>query len=176
MKNINLAAVLVLALASRSALPHGDHSVPGATPPGLHGGFVKEASDSHGAEKDSDHEADHDHDHGTGKEEEHKEEEPGLFLEALFDAKTKKLSVYPLGLSTPTSALFTELKPSELILSGMKIQFPRLKKTIAAQPTVTEKAFEVEVDPGSAVRFIVHISVQYNGEEKSAQIQVETER
>ena len=162
------------------AFGHGDHSVPGSIPPGLHGGFVKEAE--HGEEENHGHshgEESHDHgdeekDHAHGKEPESKEK--NLFIEAVYNASTKKLSLYPLVLETPASVLFTPVPVASVKVSSLKIEFPRTKKVVSVPVEVSASSVDAVITPGNAVRFIVHAEVTYGDETKVAKIQVETER
>jgi len=187
--------IVISFLLSRLVFGHGDHSVPGSIPPGLHGGFVKEADhaeEEHGHEHGHSHDEEephehhdgdnsHDDEHGhkraeSGKESKPESKEQNLFFEAVYNAQGKKLSLYPLVLETPASVLFTSLPVASVSISSLKIEFPRTKKVAPVEFKATESAIEAAVQPGNAVRFIVHVEAKHNGETKVAKIQVETER
>ncbi len=171
MKSTIGVLILSAAVLSRLGFSHGDHSVPGVTPAGLHGGVVKEAAHS---------EEDHDHDESTH---DHDKEKPGtkhvekaLFFEAVYDKAAKMVRIYPLTLESEKSVVLSPLAPNAVSITSLKIDFPRAKKTISVQPTLVGAGFETKVEPGSAVRLFVLIDAVHDGEKKTAKIQVETSK
>ncbi|MBY0369745.1 hypothetical protein K2X33_03600 [bacterium] len=161
-----LAAVFALALVQSTAYPHGDHSVPGTTPPGLHGGAVKEAGHAHSEEGHSEH----------GHDDEKKEEEKSLFFEVVFEKAGKKVKIYPLILETPSSVLFTAVPMTSVKIASVKVRDPRKGKVSSGEVRASKDSFEIDVAEAPASRMIVQIEADHDGERKVAEVQVETKK
>lgn len=160
-----LASLFALALIQSTAFPHGDHSVPGTTPPGLHGGAVKEAGHGHSEAG-----------HGDHAHDEKKEEEKSLFFEVVFEKASKKLKIYPLVLETPSSVLFTAIPLTTVKLASVKIRDPRKNKLSSGEVRQGKDAYELDVTEAPASRLIVQIEADHDGERKTAEVQVETKK
>lgn len=156
---ISVLAVCLFTLC-RFAYSHGDHSIPGVKPPGLHGGVVGEADHA---------EEEHDHDEAA----EGKAAEKSLFFETVYDAGKKKVSIFPLSLDSSKSVLFSPIPPSAVSITSLKFQFPRQNKTVTVQPVAVGQGFEAPIQVGSAARFFVMVDATHAGEKKTAKIQVE---
>lgn len=145
--------ILFAALLSLRGFAHEGHGVPGALPPAPHGGVVQEAE----------HKEKHVHE---GKE------EAELFFEAVY--KGKDLKVYPLALLSGNTNTFSSLSPAkDLSKINLKVEFPRIKKTVTLKFNTNGEAIHSTLDTKGANRFVVHVSAEHAKEVKVARIQIE---
>jgi hypothetical protein len=164
----NLLFTLAI-FTSSGSYAHEGHSIPGALPPAPHGGNVQEA-----AHLEEEHHEASGHEHSEGEEEKHSEgkEEVELFIEAVY--ANKKITIYPLAILPNDPKSFVELSPKkDLSNIKVKIEIPRTKAVIDLIPKVEPESMSVDFDAKKLNRFIVHVLVEHQKEEKLAKVQIE---
>jgi len=180
MKKSNLWLVLTfsLILAAGRATAHEGHGIPGALPPGPHGGVVAESGEAGGHS----HEQGHDHDHGGDehlhehlgdakpKPHAHVENEKEYFFEAVF--KDGKVKVYPLTFGANTST-FVVVSPKTMKNVVLRAEVPRKKLNEVLKTTLTDESIEAAYDAKKANRFLVHVAAEIDGKALTSKLQIE---
>jgi hypothetical protein len=150
MKRMNLLNFAFL-LLSIPALAHEGHDSPGALPAPPNGGKVAEAE------------------HASA----HKGEESiELFAEAKIQGT--KISVFALGLDPKNPKVWKPIAPSSnLVLTDVKVELPRSKKTIVVPIKAEGAKWQGEVGAVKERRLIVLATFMDGAEKKVARVQLE---
>ncbi len=182
--SIRFALTLTL-FAGFNAYAHEGHGIPGALPPGPHGGVVAESETGgghghdHGDAKDHGHDhggdRNHMHDHGSdakGKPHAHQPAagEKEYFFEAVY--KDGKVTIYPLTLGAGATA-FVSVPGTSFKNVILKAEVPRKKSAEVLKTTVTSEGIEAKFDSKKANRFILHLSAELEGSKRIAKLQIE---
>ncbi len=167
--NIQNLLLPILVSLSNQSFAHEGHSIPGALPPAPHGGNVQEAAH---LEK----EGEHDHEHEEGEKENHTKEnhadEIELFIEAVY--ANKKITIYPLAILPSDPKSFVNLSPQkDLAKIKVKIEIPRTRSISEVIHKVEPDGITLDFDAKKLNRFIVHVAVEHQKEEKLAKVQIE---
>ncbi len=95
-----------------------------------------------------------------------------LYLEAKIDGT--KIKIYPLNRDPKNPKVFIAAKPSpQLVLSELKVEQPRSKKTATINPIASTNFWESDIGAVSDRRLIVHATIVDGKEKKVSKIQLE---